>query len=96
MSGVISSFIGAVQKVFINGNQLSLYNEDTAKCAIVQEEDRLPCATNGVTKYNGPPCGIGKCILTHLVSYLSKCIIRELIEVNIMNSCNVLNRFCKD
>ncbi|XP_073957154.1 agrin-like isoform X3 [Choristoneura fumiferana] len=59
MSGVISSFIGAVQKVFINGNQLSLYNEDTAKCAIVQEEDRLPCATNGVTKYNGPPCGIG-------------------------------------
>ncbi|XP_063548558.1 agrin-like [Cydia strobilella] len=59
MSGVISSFIGAVQKVFVNGNQLSLYNGDTAKCAIVQEEDTLPCATSGVTKYVGSPCGIG-------------------------------------
>ncbi|XP_063375588.1 agrin-like isoform X6 [Cydia amplana] len=59
MSGVISSFIGAVQKVFVNGNQLSLYNRDTAKCAIVQEEDKLPCATSGVTKYVGSPCGIG-------------------------------------
>ncbi|XP_061708931.1 agrin-like isoform X5 [Cydia pomonella] len=59
MSGVISSFIGAVQKVFVNGNQLSLYNGDTAKCAIVQEEDNLPCATSGVTKYVGSPCGIG-------------------------------------
>ncbi|XP_063616673.1 agrin-like isoform X6 [Cydia splendana] len=59
MSGVISSFIGAVQKVFVNGNQLSLYNGDTAKCAIVQEEDKLPCATSGVTKYVGSPCGIG-------------------------------------
>ncbi|XP_063395298.1 agrin-like isoform X4 [Cydia fagiglandana] len=59
MSGVISSFIGAVQKVFVNGNQLPLYNGDTAKCAIVQEEDKLPCATSGVTKYVGSPCGIG-------------------------------------
>ncbi|KAL0901465.1 hypothetical protein ABMA27_006716 [Loxostege sticticalis] len=59
MSGVTSSFIGAVQQVFVNGNPLSLYGGDTAVCAIVQEENRLPCATSGVTKYTGPPCGDG-------------------------------------
>ncbi|XP_026732130.1 agrin-like [Trichoplusia ni] len=57
MSGVTSSFIGSVQQVFVNGNPLSLYGADTAKCSIVQDEDRLPCATTGVTKYTGPPCG---------------------------------------
>ncbi|KAJ8736298.1 hypothetical protein PYW08_006954 [Mythimna loreyi] len=57
MSGVTSSFIGSVQQVFVNGNPLSLYGAETAKCAIVQDEDRLPCATTGVTKYTGPPCG---------------------------------------
>ncbi|CAH2050484.1 unnamed protein product, partial [Iphiclides podalirius] len=60
MSGVTSSFIGAMQQVFVNGNPLALYNADTAKCAIIQEEFRLPCATIGVTKYTGPPCGDGK------------------------------------
>lgn len=60
MSGVTSSFIGAVQQVFVNGSPLSLYSEETAKCAIVQEEDKLPCATGGVTRYTGPPCGDGK------------------------------------
>ncbi|XP_063822042.1 agrin-like isoform X2 [Ostrinia nubilalis] len=59
MSGVTSSFIGAVQQVFVNGNPLSLYDGGTARCAIVQEEERLPCATSGVTKYTGPPCGDG-------------------------------------
>ncbi|XP_049692713.2 agrin isoform X2 [Helicoverpa armigera] len=59
MSGVTSSFIGSVQQVFVNGNPLSLYGADTAKCAIVQDEERLPCATTGVTKYTGPPCGDG-------------------------------------
>lgn len=59
MSGVTSSFIGSVQQVFVNGNPLSLYGAETAKCAIVQDEDRLPCATTGVTKYTGPPCGEG-------------------------------------
>lgn len=62
MSGVTSSFIGAVQQVFVNGNPLSLYAGDTAKCAIVQDEERLPCSTSGVTKYTGPPCGDGKCL----------------------------------
>ncbi|XP_035453783.2 agrin isoform X2 [Spodoptera frugiperda] len=57
MSGVTSSFIGSVQQVFVNGKPLSLYGADTAKCAIVQDEDRLPCATTGVTRYTGPPCG---------------------------------------
>lgn len=65
MSGVTSSFIGAMQQVFVNGNPLALYNADTAKCSIVQEEFRLPCATNGVTKYTGPPCGDGMTILRH-------------------------------
>lgn len=60
MSGVTSSFIGSVQQVFVNGKPLSLYGADTAKCAIVQDEDRLPCATTGVTRYTGPPCGEGK------------------------------------
>nr|XP_026493693.1 agrin-like isoform X3 [Vanessa tameamea] len=59
MSGVTSSFIGAMQQVFVNGNPLSLYGGDTAKCSVVAEEDRLPCATSGVTKYTGPPCGDG-------------------------------------
>ncbi|XP_060806535.1 agrin-like [Amyelois transitella] len=59
MSGVTSSFIGAVQQVFLNGNPLSLYNSETPRCAIVHEEDKLPCATSGVTKYAGPPCGDG-------------------------------------
>ncbi|XP_013176798.1 PREDICTED: agrin-like isoform X2 [Papilio xuthus] len=59
MSGVTSSFIGAVQQVFVNGSPLVLYNSDTAKCALVQDEFRLPCATSGVTKYIGPPCGDG-------------------------------------
>ncbi|XP_047536518.1 agrin-like isoform X1 [Vanessa atalanta] len=59
MSGVTSSFIGAVQQVFVNGHPLSLYGGDTAKCSVVAEEDRLPCATSGVTKYTGPPCGDG-------------------------------------
>nr|XP_032526977.1 agrin-like isoform X4 [Danaus plexippus plexippus] len=57
MSGVTSSFIGVMQQVFVNGNPLSLYSEDTAKCFVVAEEERLPCATSGVTKYTGPPCG---------------------------------------
>ncbi|XP_022821461.1 agrin-like isoform X2 [Spodoptera litura] len=57
MSGVTSSFIGSVQQVFVNGKPLSLYGADTAKCTIVQDEDRLPCATTGVTRYTGPPCG---------------------------------------
>lgn len=60
MSGVTSSFIGAVQQVFVNGNPLLLYSVDTAKCSIVQDEEKLPCATTGVTKYAGPPCGEGK------------------------------------
>lgn len=60
MSGVSSSFIGAVQQVFVNGNPLALYSLDIAKCSVVQEEERLPCATTGVTKYTGPPCGDGK------------------------------------
>ncbi|XP_047526387.1 agrin-like isoform X6 [Pieris napi] len=59
MSGVTSSFIGAVQQVFVNGEPLSLYSSDTAKCVVVPEEERLPCATSGVTKYTGPPCGNG-------------------------------------
>ncbi|XP_049877117.1 agrin-like [Pectinophora gossypiella] len=59
MSGVTSSFIGAIQQVFVNGIPLVLYSADTAKCAIVQEEERLPCSTSGVTKYTGPPCGDG-------------------------------------
>ncbi|XP_053610410.1 agrin-like isoform X5 [Plodia interpunctella] len=59
MSGVTSSFIGSVQQVFLNGNPLSLYNGDTARCGIVQDEEKLPCATSGVTKYVGPPCGNG-------------------------------------
>ncbi|CAK1540067.1 unnamed protein product [Leptosia nina] len=59
MSGVTSSFIGAVQQVFVNGNPLALYNSDTAKCGIVLEEEKLPCSTSGVTKYTGPPCGNG-------------------------------------
>ncbi|XP_046963751.1 agrin-like isoform X2 [Vanessa cardui] len=59
MSGVTSSFIGAMQQVFVNGNPLSLYGGDIAKCSVVAEEDRLPCATSGVTKYTGPPCGDG-------------------------------------
>ncbi|KAG6440429.1 hypothetical protein O3G_MSEX001336 [Manduca sexta] len=59
MSGVTSSFIGAVQQVFVNGNPLTLYGGDIAKCTIVQEEERLPCATTGVSKYTGPPCGDG-------------------------------------
>lgn len=63
MSGVTSSFIGAVQQVFVNGEPLSLYSSDTAKCAVVPEEEKLPCATSGVTKYTGPPCGNGKWIV---------------------------------
>lgn len=63
MSGVTSSFIGAVQQVFVNGNPLSLYGADIAKCSVVAEEDRLPCATSGVTKYVGPPCGDGEYIV---------------------------------
>ncbi|XP_045484151.1 agrin isoform X4 [Pieris rapae] len=59
MSGVTSSFIGAVQQVFVNGEPLSLYSSETAKCVVVPEEERLPCATSGVTKYTGPPCGNG-------------------------------------
>ncbi|XP_041975156.1 agrin-like isoform X2 [Aricia agestis] len=59
MSAVTSSFIGAVQQVFVNGSPLPLYGAESAKCAIVAEEDRLPCATSGVTKYTGPPCGDG-------------------------------------
>ena len=67
MSGVTSSFIGSVQQVFVNGNPLSLYGAETAKCAIVQDEDRLPCATTGVTRYTGPPCGEGKWKHTRMI-----------------------------
>lgn len=63
MSGVTSSFIGAVQQVFVNGVPLSLYDVDTAKCAIVQDEEKLPCSTTGVTRYTGPPCGEGELFL---------------------------------
>lgn len=59
LSGVTSSFIGSVQQVFLNGNPLTLYDQDTSRCVIVPEEDRLPCSTSGVTKYSGPPCGNG-------------------------------------
>nr|XP_037866862.1 agrin isoform X2 [Bombyx mori] len=59
MSGVTSSFIGALQQVFVNGNPLTLYSADTTKCSMIQDEEHLPCATTGVTKYTGPPCGDG-------------------------------------
>lgn len=71
MSGVTSSFIGSVQQVFVNGNPLSLYGAETAKCSIVQDEDRLPCATTGVTKYTGPPCGEGEQIQKQLDIHIS-------------------------
>lgn len=60
MSGVTSSFIGAIQQIFVNGNPLMLYGSETAKCAMVPDEERLPCATTGVSKYYGPPCGNGE------------------------------------
>lgn len=60
MSGVTSSFIGAVQQIFVNGNPLALYGSETGSCAMTLDEERLPCATSGVTKYTGPPCGDGK------------------------------------
>lgn len=60
MSGVTSSFIGALQQVFVNGNPLTLYSADTTKCSMIQDEEHLPCATTGVTKYTGPPCGDGE------------------------------------
>ncbi|XP_072942741.1 agrin-like isoform X4 [Epargyreus clarus] len=59
LSGVTSSFIGAMQQVFVNGNPLTLYSGDTAKCAVVPDEEKLPCSTTGVTRYTGPPCGDG-------------------------------------
>ncbi|XP_048489511.1 agrin isoform X2 [Plutella xylostella] len=59
MSGVTSSFIGAVQQIFVNGNPLALYGSETGSCAMTLDEERLPCATSGVTKYTGPPCGDG-------------------------------------
>ncbi|GBP15490.1 Agrin [Eumeta japonica] len=57
LSGVTSSFIGSIQRVFVNGNPLALLGPDAPRCAVVPDEERLPCATAGVTRHDGPPCG---------------------------------------
>lgn len=90
MSGVTSSFIGAVQQVFVNGNPLLLYSADTAKCSIVHEEEKLPCATTGVTKYSGPPCGDGKYLAFHLAFvYWSPCFISRWKAFFIFVKCSL-------
>lgn len=72
LSAVTSSFIGAIQQIFLNGNALTLYDQDISRCVVTVDEDRLPCATSGVTKYAGPPCGDGN--LTIIIFNKSVCI----------------------
>lgn len=56
LSGVSSSFVGAIQQVFVNSAPLILYNDDTVKCSMLPNEEVIPCSTPGVSKYSGFPC----------------------------------------
>lgn len=56
LSGITSSFVGAIQQVFINSIPLNLYGEDTVTCSMLPNEEIIPCATSGITKYSGFPC----------------------------------------
>lgn len=74
LSGVTTGFLGAIQRVVVNGKSLKLLNHNNM-CMFsplahlnVARNKKVACASHGITKYRGPPCfkdtcsGHGICI----------------------------------
>lgn len=73
LSGVTSGFLGAIQRIIINGKSLKILSHNNM-CMFGGPQQQqsgpkqLACSSPGVTRYRGPPClretcsGRGVCV----------------------------------